>query len=58
MEKFNYTALGLVVGGAVGALAFALTMQVWWLGLVGVGLVLGAAMESAKGRRKPGQGSR
>lgn len=54
MEKFNYTALGLIAGGAVGALAFALTMQVWWLGLVGVGLVLGAAMESAKRGRKPG----
>jgi hypothetical protein len=48
----NLTAIGIVAGGTVGAVLFALTGQVWWLGIVGVGLVLGAGMESSKRARK------
>lgn len=50
----NLTAIGIVAGGAVGVLMFALTGQLWWFGLVGVGLVLGAGMESSRRSRKGG----
>lgn len=44
------TGRGVVFGGAAGVVMFALTGQVWWLGLAGVGLVIGAAID-ASGRR-------
>lgn len=50
-KSFSYTALGLVFGGVAGILLFLLLGQVWWLGLTGVGLVLGAAMDAGKGTK-------
>lgn len=52
MRRINYTALGIVFGGAASALLYAITGEFWWFGLVGVGLVLGAGMDNA--RRKDG----
>lgn len=40
------TGGGVVFGAAAGVVMFALTGQAWWLGLAGVGLVIGAAMDA------------
>lgn len=50
MNKISYTALGIVFGGAAGILMYLCTQQIWWFGLVGVGLVLGAGMDNARRR--------
>lgn len=47
-KSFSYTALGLIFGGAAGILLYVLLGQVWWLGLTGVGLVLGAGIDNTK----------
>lgn len=47
-KSVNYTALGIVFGGATGILMFLLAGQIWWFGLVCVGLVLGAAIDGMK----------
>ena len=51
-RAFSYTALGLIFGGAAGILLYLLLGQVWWLGLTGVGLILGAAIDSTKPRSR------
>ncbi|HHX45703.1 MAG TPA: hypothetical protein GX714_17240 [Chloroflexi bacterium] len=50
MKGISYVALGIIVGGAAGVLMFALTGQMWWFGLVGVGLILGAGIDNARRR--------
>lgn len=51
-RAFSYTALGLIFGGAAGILLYLLLGQVWWLGLTGVGLILGAAIDGTKARTR------
>ena len=46
--SISCTALCIVFGGAMGILMFLLTGQNWWFGLVGVGIVLGAAIDGMK----------
>ncbi|RLJ86699.1 hypothetical protein [Planococcus citreus] len=49
-SQMPFTGLGLVMGTAIGAaLALILTGNIMWAGVgTGVGLVLGAALESMK----------
>ncbi len=48
MKGISYTALGIIFGGAAGVLMYVFTGQIWWFGLVGVGLVLGAGIDNAR----------
>ena len=47
-RQLSYTALGSVFGGAAGVLLYAITGEIWWFGLVGVGLVLGAGIDHSR----------
>ena len=46
--SFRYSALGLIAGAAAGIVLYALLGSLWWVGLVVVGLVVGAAMDGMR----------
>ena len=47
-RSFRYSALGLIVGAAAGVVLYALLGSWWWFGLVGLGLIVGAAMDATR----------
>jgi hypothetical protein len=58
MNKREYTktelgmTYGLLVGGAVAVIAFALTGDAWWLTFTGAGLALGLGIGTSLDQRE------
>ena len=44
--------LGLWIGGGIGLLLFALTQNVLWIGLAGIGVTFGLGIGAASERRE------